>query len=276
MDEKTTERLVAINRTFYERFFSAFDETRTAPWPGWYRVLDHVQPKTTSGPPTVEAAGGEAPSNEPHRDAIGPMAPGHRSGRVLDLGCGNGRFARFLAAHSGSSWTYEGWDNNDGLLEKARKHTAPLASAAHFQRVDLLGNDWPPTQADLVVAFGLLHHVPGHEGRRRLLRRAVACLAPGGMLAVSFWQFAPDGEPRVATAPWSEGGIDPVVVEPGDYLVRWRRGGDGLRYCHHTPAREVDALLETGTSKLTEIDRFNSDGASGDMNLYTVLRPEAP
>lgn len=228
---------MAINRTFYARFHAAFDETRTRPWPGWRRVAARTSPRT-----------------------------------VLDLGCGNGRWADFLAANAPSAETYEGWDDCPPLLERA----GALFRAgldARFVIVDLLGNEWPARSADLVGAFGVVHHVPSFEARRAFLTRAFARVAPGGHLAVCFWRFAPDGQPRVATAPWSEVGIEPAAVEPGDHLVRWRRGGAGLRYCHHSDDDEIDRLLEPLDGEL--VDRFDADGAARDMNRYLVIRRPA-
>ena len=185
---------------------------------------------------------------------------------MLDLGCGNGRFARFLAG-IGADVEYEGWDDNDALLARARAKDG----TGTYRRVDLLQPVWPPAAADLVTAFGVLHHVPSFEGRQRFLRQALGCVAAGGRLAVTFWQFAPDGGPRVATAPWSTASIDPDAVDPGDFLVRWKRGGQGLRYCHHAGPDEVDRLLDGLGGEVH--DRFFSDGASGDLNLYVVIKP---
>ncbi|MEM7675444.1 MAG: class I SAM-dependent methyltransferase, partial [Myxococcota bacterium] len=90
MNELTAERLVAINQTFYRRFAAAFDETRTGAWPGWHRLLQTERPR-----------------------------------RVLDLGCGNGRFARFLSKRPAADRiAYEGWDDNPDLLARAQARAA--------------------------------------------------------------------------------------------------------------------------------------------------------
>lgn len=240
MDESTARRLVAINRTFYQRFYAAFDETRTRAWPGWRRVLDTV------------------------------CQPSPQKWEVLDLGCGNGRWAGFLLEQALAPLSYEGWDDCRPLLARAEARFIEQPDV-RFRRVDLLAPPWPEAAVDLVGAFGLLHHVPSFERRRETLCAALACLRPGGYLAICFWQFAPRGQPRVATAPWSAIGMDADRLDPGDHLVRWRRGGDGLRYCHHTEPDEVDRLVESLPA--IEVDRFASDGADRDLNLYVVLTP---
>jgi len=63
MDEAVARRLVALNEAFYERFAAPFAASRATPPPGFERLLTYL-----------------------------PAAPS----RVLDVGCGDGRFGRFL------------------------------------------------------------------------------------------------------------------------------------------------------------------------------------
>ena len=242
MNDATAERLVGINRTFYARFFAAFDETRARPWPGWRRLLDMTTPQ-----------------------------------RVVDLACGNGRFADYLAqqiAVGDAPIDYEGWDDNTGLLKRAQGRPRPETIRARFRAVDLLAGPWPTAEADLIVAFGIMHHIPGFERRAQWLARAWAMVADRGHLAVTFWRFAPESEPRVAIAPWRSVAIDPDDVDAGDYLVRWRRGGDGLRYCHHADPDEIERLVSPLGG--TRVADYASDGASGDMNAYVVIQKAPP
>ncbi len=45
---------------------------------------------------------------------------------------------------------------------------------------------------DLVACFGFMHHVPGIDLRLGLARALARRLAPGGLLACSFWRFMDD------------------------------------------------------------------------------------
>ncbi|MEP7293679.1 MAG: hypothetical protein ABI835_17965, partial [Chloroflexota bacterium] len=59
-----------------------------------------------------------------------------------------------------------------------------------------------------------------------------------------------------------------IQVEPGDYLLDWRRGviQDCLRYCHHLDDAEHARLV--ATTGLIALDQYRADAA----NLYMILR----
>jgi SAM-dependent methyltransferase len=121
---------------------------------------------------------------------------------------------------------------------------------------------------DYVLAFAALHHIPGQERRLNILRHVAGLLHPGGRFIHSHWQFL--NSPRLAARlqPWERIGLEPADVDPGDYLLDWRAGGEGLRYVHHFSEAELAALAaETG---FTLLDSFYSDGEGGKLGLYQV------
>lgn len=170
------------------------------------------------------------------------------------------------------------------MLSHAEKRLAALGDIqAELLRADILeeaSRDGVPAAAfDLVVAFGLLHHVPGSEARQAFVAELARRVAIGGVLAITAWQFA--GRPRFADriVPWSElelrGGppIDPAQLEPGDHLLGFGDPSPALRYCHHCDDAELDALV--APIPLDEVARFSADGRDGDLNRYVVLRQNA-
>jgi len=83
---------------------------------------------------------------------------------------------------------------------------------------------------------------------------------------MSNWQFEQSSRLRRKMVPWSMVGIAEGAVEPGDALISWRRGGNGVRYCHLISMDEVEAMAaEAGLRVVTQ---FEGDGG---MNLYSVL-----
>jgi 2-polyprenyl-3-methyl-5-hydroxy-6-metoxy-1,4-benzoquinol methylase len=97
-------------------------------------------------------------------------------GSALDLGCGEGADAIWLAKHG---WAVTGVDISDVALERARKHAASAGVAVDFVLDDLAAS---PGRFDLVTSFFL--HVPEPELRERTLRVAAESVVPGGTLLV--------------------------------------------------------------------------------------------
>ena len=145
MDEKTVQRLLALNRQFYDEFADPFAESRGFEQPGLRRALD-VLPAT---------------------------------GRLLDVGCGNGRLAHVLAS-ADRSVDYLGIDSSVRLLEIARRQAASLRSVqAEFLAVDVTEPSWasllPAGRFQSVAVLAVLHHLPGWQSRSDLLAALRLC-----------------------------------------------------------------------------------------------------
>jgi SAM-dependent methyltransferase len=236
MDSNTIHRLNAINREFYRVTAGEFDRTRGQAWPGWLRLV--------------------------------PLLAGIDS--VLDVGCGNGRFGLFLAEHAARPLRYHGLDSSPALLAAARD-----ALQAHPQLTVTLDVrdiiDAPPVAGhyDLVVLFGVIHHVPGARQRADLLRTLAERVAPGGLLAFAAWRFIELERFAARVVPWPDAALA-AAVEPHDYLLDWRRGENALRYCHYVDDAEHAALISA--TGLTPVLDYRADGENAALNRYSVLR----
>jgi len=161
MDAQTVQLLNQLNHAFYQKIGASFDSTRQQAWEGWEILLPYLQ-------------------------QVPPAAPLS----VLDVGCGNGRFGLFLQAHLGRPFIYHGFDSDAFLLERAQASlTAAGVSAELWQQDALTDFQKPLPSYDVLVLFGLLHHIPGYENRQALLQRASALLAKEGWLIVATWAF---------------------------------------------------------------------------------------
>lgn len=238
MNEETIHYLNDLNRDFYAQIAGEFDQTRATAWQGWTQL-----------PPYL------------------PPAPF----RALDVGCGNARFATFLAQnYPNQAFSYDGIDNSAALLERAQ-----IALDAHPQITatltlqDIVEQPLASGAYDLVVAFGVLHHIPSYRQRQNFVRMLADQLAPNGVLIYTEWRFYEFErfKARTVSAPSN------VQLEAGDYLLNWgrktAREGDPLRYCHYVDDAESSALIEASTLKL--ITTFRADGHQGATNNYVVL-----
>jgi SAM-dependent methyltransferase len=237
MDPDTAARLIEINRDFYTRFGDSFSATRHRIQPGVRRVLG--------------------------------MLTGEES--ILDLGCGNGELARELAKR-GHSGPYLGLDFSVPLLRDAE--FLPGELSARFVEVDItklsVVSDQlsVPEHWSLITAFAVLHHIPSSEIRLDILRTVHDVLSENGKFILSNWQFLNSEKLRSRIQDWSKVGLSNADVDPGDYLLDWRSGGEGLRYVHHFSEQELTSLARAAGFIIR--DTFYSDGESGNLSLYQI------
>lgn len=108
----------------------------------------------------------------PAVDLIARIAhPGPR--RVVDLGCGTGSALPLLSARFPGA-ELVGVDASAAMLEKAR------ATGVATQLAEI--STWSPSEpVDVIFSNAALHWIAGHA---QLFPKLIACLAPGGALAV--------------------------------------------------------------------------------------------
>ena len=207
MDAVTANKLIELNRQFYQTFGKDFSATRGRLQPGVRRILEDLE-------------GTE---------------------QILDVGCGNGELARELArrGHRGS---YLGLDFSLPLLQAAESRLEDFS--ASFKQADITSSDWDASLSassfDIVYAFAVLHHIPGEEIRLRLLQKIHRLLKPGGRFILSNWQFLNSDRLKARIQDWEKAGLSPAQVDEDDYLLDWRAGGSGLRYVHHFSEAELN------------------------------------
>ncbi len=246
MDSAIAARLIQLNRDFYDRFGADFSATRQRLQPGVARLL-----------PTFA------------RDAS-----------ILDLGCGNGELARALARR-GHRGPYLGLDFSVPLLSDAS--ALPEGFDAKFVEVDLTKLSVISEQLSvishqalntehwtLITAFATLHHIPSTELRLNLIKAVATLLAPDGRFLLSNWQFLNSARLRARIQPWERIGLSEHDVDEGDYLLDWRRGGEGLRYAHQFSEEELAGLARESGFKIVET--FYSDGEGGRLGLYQIWK----
>ncbi|NOT05876.1 MAG: class I SAM-dependent methyltransferase [Anaerolineales bacterium] len=234
MNSTTAQRLLEINREFYNRFGDQFSATRQRLQPGVRKILETIQADVS----------------------------------VLDLGCGNGHFLRELNRR-GHKAALLGVDFSLPLLRDAES-----APGVEFREVDLsqltvdsgrwtVENSW-----DAITMFATLHHIPSTEMRLNILQTVKKLLKPNGKFILSNWQFLNSEKLKSRIQSWDKVGINANDLDQGDYLLDWRSGGEGLRYAHQFSAEELLGLAEQAEMRVT--DSFSSDGDGGNLGLYQI------
>jgi SAM-dependent methyltransferase len=244
VNETTIRALAAINTDFYRDRATEFSSKRTSPWPGWAGL----------------------------RPALRDV-PGTRAVRVLDVGCGHGRFARWAAeALAPRALDVTGVDASVPLLELARRTGPP---GARWQVADVIAapDALPSGPFDLVALLAVIHGVPGRERRRALLDECAARVAaPGGRLVLTTW-LRGETERAIDWNSYSSRAdmpIDCAQLEPGDRLIPWGPGDRVVRYFHFFDESELASW--TAGLPLALESRYRADGHTGDQNEYFVFR----
>jgi SAM-dependent methyltransferase len=171
---------------------------------------------------------------EPNRflvEELDALAPG----RALDVACGEGRNAVWLAS---KGWRVTGADFSRAGLAKAQRLATDRGVEVTWVEADVV--EWrPPTASfDLVVVM-YLHLLA--EQRRQALAHAAAALAPGGVLLVV-------GHDTSNLLKGTGGPQDPAVLFGPDEIVQDLSGLQIER------AEQVKRTVVTDAGEATAID----------------------
>ncbi|MEA2056343.1 MAG: class I SAM-dependent methyltransferase [Patescibacteria group bacterium] len=254
MDQSTIQQLNQLNQKFYQDIAEDFADSRQYYWQGWSQLLPEIK-KLTEADDGVK-----------------------KEIKVLDLGCGNGRFAQFLNKHQ-INFSYVGVDNNQKLLKLARNNLKELEVNFKIQSIDLVSvllerglEHHFKEKFDFIVVFGVIHHIPDLQLRKKLFLSLARLLTKGGVAVVTAWQFANRARFKEKIIAPQKVGLNQNQLEENDFILDWKRGKTSYRYCHYLTLKEAKTFLqELPSFKLKK--HFLADGKSNDLNLYLVLSP---
>jgi tRNA (uracil-5-)-methyltransferase TRM9 len=247
-----------LNIYFYKTIASHFDSSRQYFWPGFTSLKNHL------------------PAD-------------FKSLRVLDLGCGNGRFGEFLESQN-LLQSYTGLDSDPSLIQEAKQRYPQLT----FKHQDILLSDLGfDNQFDLSVSFGVMHHLATNQSRLDFLESITRATISEGLVCVSFWKFL-DIDPKAKRVVFEPGKkVDSVVLnylqkfkletglqfdldeffgsfKAGDYLLSWKRGGFGIRFAHDYTKSEIENLFSLSSLKIKA--SWLADGPGDRGNQYYLLQ----
>ena len=123
------------------------------------------------------AAGDHHFGGEPDRFLVAEVAE-LPAGRALDLACGSGRNAVWLAERG---WQVTGVDFSETAIANARQLASERGAEVELVVADVL--EWEPPAASFDLVTLVYPHLPSAQ-RARVLARAASVLAPGGRIVV--------------------------------------------------------------------------------------------
>jgi len=213
----------------YSTHGEEFSKTRQSPWEGWEKIVKSEDLRIK------------------------------KEVSILDLGCGNGRFLKYLKDEGINVSKYVGIDNSKILLNIAKKENPE----AEFIDVDLNTMEWEKKvkgEFDLIVSFGVMHHIESFQLRRNILESSAALLKKGGALAIAYWQFLKDPKLKAKAK---------KIARENDYELPFGQNG-AKRFCHFV--NETEALKLESDLPIKRMDSYYADGKSKELNYYVIYK----
>ncbi len=230
MDKATFNQILELNKEFYKCVADEFSTTRQYPWQGWSKVIETYEKLNIN------------------------------STKVLDLGCGNGRFYDFIK-NIEMPYDYTGLDENPKLLELARKKHRKQC----FKEWDVITNlSCVESKYNLVTAFGVTHHIPSREYRKVWFQDIINLCEDKCMVAFTFWNFHYLKE-KIITE------VDKAELDDNDYFLGWGDKINIMRYAHRYDGNELMEITQIfKKSGFQEPVKYNSDGRNKLLNHYML------
>ncbi len=100
--------------------------------------------------------------------------------KVLDFGCGNGRFSKFFNKNN-----YIGIDISKNLIQIAKEKFPDKK----FYLFDGLNIPFEKQTFDFIFSISVFHHIPSKQIRRDVLLEIRRVLKPGGLILLSVWKL---------------------------------------------------------------------------------------
>ena len=181
--------------------------------------------------------------------------------KVLDLGCGNGRFFEFL---EDKDIDYIGVDFSEKLIEIAKKKYPKIK----FQVADALNLPFPNNYFDKIYSIAVLHHIPSEKFRRQFLEEARRILKPNGFFILTVWEteskknlnlFIKDTALRLTGK-----------LEKGDTFRPWGNK-DAERYFHYFSEKELTKLVKQTKFKIIK-QGVTTNERGNKKNIYLIVQ----
>ncbi len=159
---------------------------------------------------------------------------------VVDVGAGNGRFAKLLPPDV----TYIGIEPSQTLRDSMT--ITGMSSASNIQPGSLPSLRLPDAISDVTVCLATLHHIPSKETRQASIKELIRITKPDGIILATSWLRNPH---NLTTT-------DIENAEPGDIWMPWQGLGEkdkGQRYVHFMQPGEWNDLWSDPELELIQI-----------------------
>ena len=183
--------------------------------------------------------------------------------KVLDIGCGNGRF---LYALYNKDVDYCGIDASEEMIELA-KFKFPKAG---FLRADALDLPFENNSFDKIISMAVLHHIPCGDLRSDFMREARRVLKKDGLLVLTVWNLWNHKKPLILLLKYF---VLKIIgrskLDFKDIYYPWKDQEGNItadRYVHCFTASELKNLAESARFKIIKVWK-NGKGIKSNISL---------
>jgi len=184
--------------------------------------------------------------------------------KVLDLGCGNGRYYELL-----KDTNYTGVDNSEELIKLAKKKYPK----AKFSVADGLNLPFDNNTFDAIYSIAVLHRIPSYQFRLNFFKEAKRVLKKDGKLIITVWSLPFNGFNKKNIFLLLKHTFLKLIglskLDFGDVLEPW--GNKTFKYYHWFSKRELVKLAEKSGFKVKE-SGFTKNDRGTRQNIYLVGR----
>lgn len=250
MTPQTEQKLIALNKTFYDEIGQYWNNSPDYFWEGWYKLVPYIQVLIHKNPTKNRFS-------------------------VLDIGAGNGRWYHFLKSQfPGTKWDYTGVD-----ISQFGKQTEVPHGDMNFVYFDILNEEWNfRKEFDLIVSMGLVHHIPGQRLLEKFMKNYTKSMKFDGLGIFTTWQYMRLArlQKRLLVGKSKEEILQTLKIEEsefreGDNLLSWVKHREGVRFSHYFPHQEVMKLLAKET-EIQLLDSYLADDREQNRNEYFVVK----
>lgn len=188
--------------------------------------------------------------------------------RVLDWGCGNGRFNEIF-----QNTDYYGVDVSEKMI-KIAKNKYPNAK---FKVVDPLKLPFPNNFFDKIFSLAVFHHIPSEKFRLQFLEEGKRVLKPNGIFIITVWNLNPLR--MIFIGEWKRALLfikyiflkifGKIKIDFKDFFIPWR--DVCLRYIHCFSLSELKKLAQKSNLQIKKAGILKSQKTK-ETNIYIILK----